>query len=195
MVLSYAAGVLFERYGTAIPFEQETKSFASNIPMHRDEPLLQRWLVDEPGLWEHSPEFVYISRQPWNLYRSQLTGPNHEYQAVQSRGGYPFSSVQNQIWCYPGSKRSPYQMATWNMPWVGRPLWAGLVANAAIYAIVVVAWSYVFASRFRERMRRGQCAHCKYECDDLKTCPECGRDPYLRYAHGIWRIHKPSSGN
>lgn len=113
-----------------------------------------------------------------------------EYKVLQTLGGYPLWSVQNQLWCYPGSPLLPRDVAVWNMPWAGRPLWLGLAGNALIYLIVIVAWSYVLASRFRERMRRGQCAHCKYQCDDLNTCPECGRDPYLRFAHGIWRIQR-----
>lgn len=188
LVLSYFSGVLLERYGSAVPHARTTQTFSSDIAMHRNEILLQNWMVEQPGLNDHSPEFVYVSRQPWCVGHSQVYGQNMEYQVLQTRGGFPFWSVQNQIWCYPGSTLLPREVAVWNMPWAGRPLWPGLIANAAVYFIVIVVWSYVFASRFAERMRRGKCVHCKYHCDDLSTCPECGRDPYLRRAHGIWRI-------
>lgn len=190
LALSYLLGVLLERYGRALPHTRQVLSYSSDIAMHRNEPLLAEWLVDHPGLDDRTPEFVYVDRQPWSMGRSQVAGPNMEYKVLQTRGGYPLRSVQNQLWCYPGSPLLPREVAVWNMPWAGRPLWPGLFGNAVVYLIMLVAWSYVLAARFRERMRRGQCAHCKYQCDDLNTCPECGRDPYLRFAHGIWRIQR-----
>jgi len=55
------------------------------------------------------------------------------------------------------------------------PLWAGLLVNSLIYAIVtwIVARLFVAWRRARRR-RRGLCPRCAYDLAGLDTCPECG---------------------
>ncbi len=56
-----------------------------------------------------------------------------------------------------------------------RPNWPGLLANvpvhAAIWGVLLVAPGRV---RAFIRRRKGLCAHCGYDVQELATCPECG---------------------
>lgn len=55
------------------------------------------------------------------------------------------------------------------------PLWPGLLANTAIYALLwAVSVLMLPAVRRRARRRRGRCVRCNYEVLGLDTCPECG---------------------
>jgi len=69
------------------------------------------------------------------------------------------------------------------VPW--RPLWAGLVANAAVYA-AAIALLAALSRRLGawRRRRRGRCPACGYDLTNLPTtdtgdprCPECGHLP------------------
>lgn len=62
-----------------------------------------------------------------------------------------------------------------------RPIWPGLLANAAIYggALMLLYSTITFPRQFLTqslRLRRGQCMECGYDLqfDLLRGCPECG---------------------
>ncbi len=57
------------------------------------------------------------------------------------------------------------------------PLWPGLLANAALYGLLI--WlSFFTCGRLRRtlRHRRGRCIHCGYDLrgNSSEACPECG---------------------
>lgn len=55
------------------------------------------------------------------------------------------------------------------------PLWMGLVVNALLFAIPVLAGTWVVAcARRRRRRRLGLCLKCAYSVKGLERCPECG---------------------
>lgn len=75
----------------------------------------------------------------------------------------------------------------WVVPWKHRacvlpirPIWTGLVVNAAFYAglcwcvarMVGQCWRW---ARGGVRQYRGRCRACGYSMDGLRTCSECGR--------------------
>jgi len=70
-------------------------------------------------------------------------------------------------------------MSNGSLPYL--PIWFGLIANIAIYALALAGLRTSFVwCRGTLRRRRGLCPHCRY---DLRAtppdapCPECGRGP------------------
>ncbi len=64
-------------------------------------------------------------------------------------------------------------------PWIVpiRPIWLGLLADTAIYALVIgLAVQLALAIRHQRRRRRGHCPACAYDLGhNLPSgCPECG---------------------
>jgi hypothetical protein len=57
-----------------------------------------------------------------------------------------------------------------------RPLWAGLIVNTLVYALLVSVIVLAIPIRRRLRTRRGRCPRCAYELagDLAACCPECG---------------------
>lgn len=55
------------------------------------------------------------------------------------------------------------------------PLWAGLLANVALFALTWAGAGHaVRALRRQHRSRRGQCQWCGYDVGGAVTCTECG---------------------
>lgn len=57
-----------------------------------------------------------------------------------------------------------------------RPLWLGLLGNAAVYGLTVFLAVQAFGAwRRAYRRENGKCIGCGYELAGLEGCPECGR--------------------
>lgn len=61
-----------------------------------------------------------------------------------------------------------------------RPIWAGLLADSALFAAAIGAvWFGVVLIRRRRRSEYGRCGHCGYDLRGQpagsRRCPECGR--------------------
>jgi len=57
------------------------------------------------------------------------------------------------------------------------PIWPGILANTAFYAVIIAAIHLgALAIRRRRRIRRGLCPACRYDLRGLpqRACPECG---------------------
>ncbi len=56
-----------------------------------------------------------------------------------------------------------------------RPIWPGFAVDVVFWTAVPWASIVVFrVVRARRRVRRGLCAHCRYEVGAFERCPECG---------------------
>jgi hypothetical protein len=57
-----------------------------------------------------------------------------------------------------------------------RPIWTGMAANTALFALVPAAAFLAGGARRWARRRRGRCAWCGYDLRGVSgRCPECGR--------------------
>jgi hypothetical protein len=58
-----------------------------------------------------------------------------------------------------------------------KPIWIGFVLNAILFASIWITLACLTRKAITSsRKRKGLCAACKYELQDLATCPECGTE-------------------
>lgn len=167
--------------------------FDSYVWPGNDVPAARVW---EPAYFEVLPPAARPLVDPWTYGRAPWPPDDQtDARAVDFRG-WPFRA----LWCeYRNQMDANYRVVAiphgaitldgwsvkkggWVKPYPGtiplRPLWLGLAADTAIFAL---AWWLPFAAvgffRRGRRLARGQCVRCGY---DLKAtapdapCPECG---------------------
>ncbi|MCG3124779.1 MAG: hypothetical protein GIKADHBN_03265 [Phycisphaerales bacterium] len=108
--------------------------------------------------------------------------PSEFFRIVQTDYGFPFRSVRTQFATDPTSHTRAD--VHWNLHFFNKtltvpltPVFAGMVANTAIYAIPFYYALSVCHRIFRRyRIQRGRCACCGYDLRRLNRCPECGTD-------------------
>lgn len=132
-----------------------------------------------------------ISESVWagsTLGSSPTTAPNRTLRIVST--GWPFPALQ---WTeYPTSTGNVLAV-TWNdgIAWsrtrtLGagissrlpiRPVWLGLMANAALYcAVFLLLFWWRGRRRQAGRRARNECEACGYALGGLPRCPECGQE-------------------
>lgn len=123
-----------------------------------------RSIVNEAAGTPAGPS-VFINLQAWGFpFRSVV-------------GGFANGTVPNLSW------DTELAISGTSLQIPARPIWTGLLANAAIFT--ALAWALVIlvvlaaaAARRRLRRRRGLCLHCGYSRAGLPAaapCPECGK--------------------
>jgi hypothetical protein len=166
-------------------------------------------------LWEERPRpellwvrsgYSFFQEHGWGLTRSTqfASAASLDYLVMNRvQTGWPFHCVERRHWLVEGASKLeavnrgtiflPYRSFMVNGEIVTTPrrigvipMWPGLLANTALYALLLfVLFGGIGAGRRASRRVRGRCEGCGYPLRSLPTpvCPECGRSSAVESSH------------
>lgn len=152
------------------PSEDHEAILSHDFPMLIRDPSEgpRPYIQDPPPVGDPYEQRAHARGFPWLALWCQMRPPKSGVGRATWEGGIPLGSP---LW--------PFSTATMNcLPL--RPIWPGLLGDAAMWAAAWAGGLFVISAlRRARRRRRGLCPSCGYDLRGTTgaPCPECGASP------------------